>query len=557
MPIAVLAALLFSWVLPDHFPPWLAFHTEVPAFVAAIIALVACLFSATKSVKTPTPIFFFLALTGSTVFQYWSGLITYGGDALVASMYIVAIAAAWLWGFQWAKSDSRYDVIESVSCFLVVISLLTSFQVLAQWLKVDDFWANWVLHHLPGARPRANIGQPNQAATALMMGSVALAVLRQHNRVSPLLMCCGILLLGFAITLTQSRTALLSAMVLVGMVLIIFHPNKGGALRRFSVLLWLFSLYAAAWVYPNFSTEATGAVPLTVDQMAAVGTRPLIWQQLVAGIYERPWAGWGWLQVPAAQQAGALLYPGAEQTNYAHNAILDLFIYVGIPAGCTALGLIGIWLWRRVSRLTASKDVGEAIFLLIPFLVHCLLEFPHAYAYFLVLVGLLLGAINAWTGSGDKGVVSIPRWLLAVFLAFWTILLLAIGYEYLQAEEDFRINRFENLRLGETPADYAPPRLLFLTQLEDLLRAMRLRAQPKMTDEELEVLVNSSKRYSWAKLQIRTALSLALNNRPDEATEKLQVIKSMFAADVYKETKETWLRLQKTQYPELAKVKLP
>ena len=142
-------------------------------------------------------------------------------------------------------------------------------------------------------------------------------------------------------------------------------------------------------------------------------------------------------------------------------------------------------------------------------------------------------------------------------MAFGIALLLATGYEYAQAEEDFRVNRFENRRLGETPAEYNPPKLVLLNQLGDMLKAMRLRAKPGMTGEELATLVNSSKRYSWAPLHFRTALSLGLNNRSGEATQQLRVIKGLFAADIYEEAKANWLRLQNEQYPELSKVELP
>jgi hypothetical protein len=90
-----------------------------------------------------------------------------------------------------------------------------------------------------------------------------------------------------------------------------------------------------------------------------------------------------------------------------------------------------------------------------------------------------------------------------------------------------------------------------------MLKAMRLRAKPGMTAEELGTLINVSKRYSWAPMQFRTALSLGLNDRPAEATQQLRVLKGLFAADIYEEAKENWLRLQKEQYPELGKVELP
>lgn len=552
-----LIALAFSWLVPDHFPPWTAFHTEVPAFAAAALALGVCWRWNVLTIKLPAACLLLVAWALLAFLQWATGLIAYGGDALLASIYIVTLASAWLWGYQWVATGQKIDLMWSISIFLVLIALLTAFQVFAQWLRVEVVFDGWVLDGLRNGRPRANVGQPNQAATILLMGAVGAAVLRHRMRIGSPVMWCTALLLGGAITLTQSRTALLAAVLLSALFFGFARPTKDDPLKRSSVLLWLCLLVCAAAWFPSLKWDATSDGTVGIDQMVSIGTRPLIWKQLITGLFESPWVGWGWLQVPAAQQAGALVFAGSEQTNYAHNAVLDLFIYVGIPAACVVFGVAGVWCWRRAPRVLVSKNAAPAFLVLVPFLVHCLLEFPHTYAYFLVVAGLLLGSIDAWTEGGNPKVVIVPKWAFAVFIALWVPLLAATGYEYLQAEEDFRVNRFENIRLGETPPEYSPPKLLLLTQLGDMLKAMRLRAKPGMTTEELETLVNSSKRYSWAKLQFRTALSLGLNNRPLEATQQLRVIKGLFAADIYEEAKENWLRLQTDQYPELRKVELP
>lgn len=552
-----LTVLAFSWLVPDHFPPWTAFHTEVPAFAATALALGACWRWNVLTIKLPAGCLLLVALALFAFLQWATGLIVYSGDALVASIYIVTLASAWLWGYQWVATRQKAELIQYVCVFLVLIGMLTAFQIFAQWLQVEGVFDGWVLDGLRNGRPRANVGQPNQAATALMMASVGVAVLRQQERIGSQVMWCTALLLGFAITLTQSRTALSGAVLLSATFISFARPGQDGPLKRNSVFLWLCLLICAASWFPSLKWDAASDGAVGIDQMASVGTRPLIWKQLIIGLFESPWVGWGWLQVPAAQQAGVLVIAGTEQTNYAHNAVLDLFLYIGVPAACSVLGLVGVWWWCRATRVLASKEAASAVFLLIPFLVHCLLEFPHAYAYFLVVAGLLLGSIDAWTEGEDPTVLVVPKWALAVFIALWVTLLAATGYEYLQAEEDFRVNRFENIRLGETPPEYSPPKLLLLTQLGDMLKAMRLRAKPGMTTEELETLVNSSKRYSWAKLQFRAALSLGLNNRPLEATQQLRVIKGLFAADIHEEAKENWLRLQTEQYPELRKVEFP
>lgn len=557
MKLFALMVLTLSWLVPDHFPPWTAFHTEVPAFIALTLALWASVSGSSRTVMVPTPVVFVFILVLGAVLQWMVGVVNYGGDALLASIYLTTFALAWFWGHQWVTSDPKLHLLDATAIFLVSAGLLTAFQVIAQWLQVETAMAGWVVDGLRNGRPRGNVGQPNQAATILLMGTVGAAVLRHRARIDSPGMWCVAVLLGTAITLTQSRTALLSAVILSVNYVFIAKLGKDVSLKRRLVFLWLGFLFCAAWLFPSLKWDASGSGVLNTDQMATVGTRPLIWKQLIIGLFESPWIGWGWLQVTAAQQVGALYLAGEEQTTYAHNAVLDLFIFIGIPAACVVLAIVGVWWWRRASRIFASKEAAAAFLLLVPFLVHCLLEFPHAYAYFLVVAGLLFGSIDAWTEGANAKVLVVPKSALTVFIAFWISLLVVTGYEYMQAEEDFRINRFENRKMGETPADYSPPKLYLLTQLGDMLKAMRLRAKPGMTAEELETLINVSKRYSWAPMQFRTALSLGLNDRPAEATQQLRVIKGLFAADIYEEAKENWRRLQKEQYPELGKVELP
>lgn len=555
MSATALVVLLGSWIVPEHFPPWLAFHTEVPAFVAAVLALSVCMRGISRTVKVPFGVSLLIVLVLTTILQWMGGLVVYGGDALVASLYLMVFASAWMWGYQWGYSDQQPNAIDHICIFLLAIGFLTAFQVFAQWLQVEASFGGWVVDGLRGSRPRANVGQPNQAATALMMATVAAAVLMQRTRIGVFVMWCSALVLGSAIILTQSRTALLSATLLVCLYVGFYRVGKNSLLTRRAAILWLTLMYVAAWMFATSDVSTTGATSL--NQMGAVGSRPLIWRQLFLGLLESPWVGWGWLQVPTAHQAGALHLAGVEQVTFSHNIVLDILLALGVPGGCLILGLAGGWLLRRVPSIRGSTDASSACFVLLPFLVHTLLEFPHAYAYFLVVAGLLFGMIDALTENDEAWVVHIPKFFLVGVILLWSALLLATGYEYVQAEEDFRINRFENRRMGETPADYRPPKLLLLTQLGDMAKAMRLRATRGMSPEDLAILIKTSKRYSWAPIQFRTALALALNNRPAEATQQLRVIKGLFAEDIYTEAKDNFLRMQKEQYPELSRVELP
>jgi len=293
------------------------------------------------------------------------------------------------------------------------------------------------------------------------------------------------------------------------------------------------------------------------EVMTSVGLRPILWRQLLAAVAESPWVGYGWLQIGAAQQAGSAHVHGTEQVNYSHNIVLDALVMLGIPLALLLAAACLTWLRGRLRRLRADDGTATAaLFMLAPFLVHSMLELPHAYAYFLVPAGALLGVVASRTRDPAAPSWVLPRPVLAIGAGLSLALLAALAVEYASVEEDFRVNRFENRRLGHTPDDYAIPHLRLLTQFEGLLKAMRLRAVRNMEPQDIETLIAASRRYTWAPLQFRAAMALALNGRPAEAHQHLAVIKAMFSPDIYADGRSNWL-LQEEQYPELSAVTPP
>lgn len=555
--LAALCVLLLGVANTNHFPPWTSFHAEAPAFLASAFIVAGCAF---QQPKIGAGIMLAAALAALAWTQLASGLIPHAGDAWVVTAYLAAFAAAWLGGAAGAAPEDRAKLLYALSIALVAMGLLAAFQCLAQWAQVDDHWAEWVFLAAQSSRAVGNFGQPNQTATLLLMAVAAAGLLAVQGRLGQTAGWALFLLFGWAVVVTQSRTALLSAVILVAGVvgLSLLAPT----LRpwRKHALVWLTYLFAATWVYQIAPAVQGTKGPIGAEAMVSVGLRPVLWAQLSLAALQQPWFGFGWLQVSTAQQVGAIRFPGIEQTNYAHNVMLDLVVMVGIPIAVVMLGAAAVWIVRRALRLWHKRPtegaVAGALFMLVPFAVHAQLELPHAYSYFLVPVGLLLGVFDGATRNPGED-IHVPRPMIAAAAAILIALFGVLAYEYSAVEEDFRITRFENRRLGETPRGYLPPEPKFLTQLGDMLAATRLRATRNMSEEELDTLVRTSRRYTWAPLQFRAALALALNGRPREAAENLQVIRDLFPKDIVKEGRDNWERLQRESYPELSAVPFP
>lgn len=550
--LAALAAVLL--VLPgvnaEHFPPWTSFHSEAPAFAASAVLLVAAIGYRGQLRITPA-LGLLIALVLSAWIQVATGLVTYAGDAWVATAYLGALAAAWIWGYGAAKSGQAGQPLLLVGAALVVLGLFTCFQALVQWLGIFDSYSAWVFS---GAvkRPTGNFGQPNQSATLLLMATAAVAVFTVQGRLSRPVTWLLVLVFGWVLVTTQSRTALLSATVLGAIALVLASRSTELKRYRADIVCWLAFLFAGAWLLQVMPWDFMVA-PRKAEDLAQTGNRLVIWQQVLAGLLQSPWVGHGWAQVATAQQAGALAVTGADQVNYAHNVLLDLAVFIGVPGALLVAALALGWLVKRLRPGPAAAG----LFVLAPLAVHMQLELPHAYAYFLVPAGMLLGAFDAQTEPARRAGWRLPRWALAGAAILWTALLAAMGYEYALAEEDFRVNRFENRRLGQTPAGYAAPELRLLTQLGEIAQAMRLRAQPDMRPQDLDVLERATRRYTWAALHYRAALAMGLNERPEQAAHHLLLIKQMFKHDIYEEGRKDWIRMGDEQYPQLRAVELP
>jgi hypothetical protein len=144
-----------------------------------------------------------------------------------------------------------------------------------------------------------------------------------------------------------------------------------------------------------------------------------------------------------------------------------------------------------------------------------------------------------------------------VFLAFVAVIGFATAIEYLRVEEDFRVARFEAIRLGKTPESYERPRIHLLTQLNALLAGARIQPHPRMADEEIELARKVALRFPWPATQNRYALALALNGNSAEALRQLQVIRTLHGVETYQHIKENWAALTKERHPALAEIKLP
>jgi hypothetical protein len=389
------------------------------------------------------------------------------------------------------------------------------------------------------------------------MGLASLIFLYNNRRLSAMLSVAltGILLWGVGIT--ESRAAI------VGLVLMAVWLQVGRQRAGLRLPIWvggitLVVLFIILWGWPQIlSVQQEGVWTSDVSAQrinTSAGTRLVVWPQLLEAIMQKPWFGWGLLGVSKAHNAVLHAYPVGEPFTYAHNIILDMAVGVGVPMTVALSALACCWVYRRVCATRALLP-WYCIAILLPFAVHSMLEFPFAYAYFLLPAVLAVAALEQSVAPTQS--FCVPRGLAVGFLSVVTVLMSWSVFEYLKIEEDFRVIRFEAKRIGNTPDGYERPHVILLTQLGAALEASRLEPQPGMTQQQLDLARNVALRFPWTATQNRYALALALNGQPEEARRQLRVMHAMHGELTHGQLMNYWKELAKGKYPQLQDFAVP
>jgi hypothetical protein len=570
-----LLLLVASWMVPVHFLPWVSWQNEVLAFIAVMLLAWSGVHGLVQakglgSVPIPVSALPFLLLGLIVSVQKAVGLLTFGGDALVVSFYavlcVVCVSLGHSLGAMMASglskshgSDPGPDAeagATAVSLMAVALLVGAFISTIVAFAQVLELWegVDWVSRMPTLRRPGANLGQPNQLASLIIMGLTSLLYLLESKKLSVITAILLQTTLTAGLAITESRTGVLSYF---GVLIWFFVKHRQVSLRlpRWVALTSVLCFTFMFWIWPTLldAIQLVGNATESVVNTKA-GTRLLLWSQLLDSVMLRPWWGWGVGRVSDALTAVVYAYPESEAFTYSHNIVLDMAVGIGLPVTAIAVVFAARWSWlacKAVDRLLPWYCMSVAI----PVGVHSMLEFPFAYAYFLAPVVLLLGVVDGVYSPRSRFRVNLPA-VAAALLAITVVMVWSV-VEYVGIEEDFRVLRFEALRIGVTPPDYERPQVILLTQLDALLYGGRIRPRPSMSEDEIDLARRVALRFPWPATQNRYALTLALNRKPEEAVRQLKVIRAMHGNASYDGIRDNWRELSNTKYPQLRTIDIP
>lgn len=539
-------ALSVGWLLPNHYRPWIAFHSDVWIAAVLLLAFASVIWRSIGAMSLHRMTLAVALLIGVPGLQYGLGLIHQPGVAWISSVYLLGLFLTLLMGARWEVSnpgqlgDALFLAIGIAAIGLVGLQL-------QQWLQVDGL----ELWRLSGGsvRPSANIGQPNQLATLLLWGVLAAAWGLTRGRISGWVATLLVTYLLFGVALTGSRTAWIGVALLV--VASWWWRSQWRSARLPWVATGLGVYFVLCVLVQGWWHALDGAAPADLVRMSSE-LRPLAWAVFLDAAWQRPWFGYGWNQTALAQLAVATEHPPLHVVfSYAHNLFLDLILWCGIPLGLLVSASLVGWVWRSF-RAVQSAESAVLLLLLLVVGNHAMLEMPLHYAYFLLPAGLVMGMLN--TRLRVKPVLFVSRWAAGLLWLAATVLLALIIRDYSRVEPSHENLRFEWQRIKVAPI--GPPDVILLTQWHDFVEFARYEPKAGLSQAELDRLRSIPELFSGALFVHKYASILALNQHPDEARLWLQRLCKVAPESECSAAKAIWAK-QSLKHPEIAAIHWP
>lgn len=521
--------LIFGWLSPFHTYPWVTFSSELASFGAAFAVVTLFL---TKEIKIPRPQILMLIIVLLPLLQFCFGLIIDFSVAFLSFAYLFTFWLMMLCGYNLSlQAENREKLMIGFSLVVLIAGLLSSFMAVVQWLNLESYL--YGIMGLRGNRPYANFGQPNNLSTFLVMGLMGGLYLYEKRKASLWLLIPSSLILLFTIALTQSRTSWIVCIFFF--FYWIYKQHKNNPRFNFPKLLLWTSLYflIAGYLLPYLTQFMTSYLDTGVTHTASIVERAGsgherlgMWMQILHAIAERPWFGYGWNQTSIAVVESIEFNTVQVWFNSAHNIILDLIVWNGVPLGVLIIGYLSLWLlWLNKTAKDSTSII--AILMVCAILIHAMLEFPQRYAYFLLPMGFLLGLIQAQTpllkGTTIQKNVVRCVWLISV------IVLLLIWRDYKLFQDNSRL-----IFKGKQPTEeiLGSSRILLLTQFQKRLDWIALDPKTRFSEAQLsefaEMVKNKATPYNLKKF----AQVLVYNQKNKEAEKYLYVLNRLYKKDV-------------------------
>jgi O-antigen polymerase len=295
---------------------------------------------------------------------------------------------------------------------IVVAAFCNAAEGLLQWFGLVPSLSPWVIEPERRGIAYGAFRQPNLFSTFLCVGVVCALWLVQARRLTETMAWFLLVVLVFAVAASGSRSGglELAAFALAAWV---WRKQQSANVTRLMVgPVLLFAL--ATWVLPITAAWHGFDFVSGLSRVANAGqdSRFVLWRNAVDLILERPWAGWGWLEMGYGHYVTVFGHRFNELLTHAHNLFLQVAVEFGLPAALALFVALFWWVyqgqpWRinptavgptaqpnqhPTQHAPQGRQFAWAILLAIG--IHSMLELPLWSAGFLFLAGLAIGFLS-------------------------------------------------------------------------------------------------------------------------------------------------------------------
>lgn len=509
---------------PIHTLPWPSFFSEFFCYIAGWLLILKLYF---YKVELTIDIVPFLFIVFIPLIQYLFGEIFFFSNFFFSTLGLFYFFLMLIVGFNFKIRN--FNIVMYLSIFFLIAGFFSSLIAILQWMGLAE--NKLFVMGLTGSRPYGNMAQPNHLATFLCIGIFSLWYFFEKYKINNFILLSLIIIFSIAILLTQSRTAWL--------ILLLFFIFLSISIKKYSLRLSfkkigfiIFIMLLEGMGLPYFdsilSSNFNVKQNFTLLERATGGYQRLeIWNQMVHAIIEQPWYGYGWNQATAAQFKVVDYIYNKEWLTSAHNIILDLMVWCGVPIGV----LIVLYLLYIYIKIILNISDLESIFSFLTIssiLIHSLLEFPLYYSYFFIPFGLLFGYI---LGYKYKVYFKINSLFILFFLIFNLILGVAIFKEYLRIDDNIFSGKLH--AMGNQRDKVKLPYKLFFFDFFDE-RARWLALYPKMRVGQEEILLGKKMVQTYLKPYdiYKYAQLLAFNGYKDESIRQLRILNILYDINI-------------------------
>lgn len=379
-----------SFLDPLHFAPWLTFISEMLVLVSCLLLILS---TCNNNIILEKKSLLLLLIVLLPFIQYLFGILYYLDIVLINSIYIFLFLILIFIIKDMPKEDLNY-LLRCFAFTLVLVGFISSLFAFFQFIGISKDFS--FITSFSGSRPYANMAQPNNLATLLIIALIMSMYLAWKDSLNKFTVFILSICFLAGIVLTQSRTVWLFLLVAVA-VFFIFRKKIDSINFKYIGLL-CFSYIGMVIFLPDFNNflQSFGFGFLNVDEVSERATsgflRLEIWQQMLFAIKEKPLLGYGWNQTITAQYFVADKYDITEWVGNSHNLFLDMLVWNGVLIGSILILLILGFLIKIFKRIKSLDDLFFFLIVMCIF-IHSMLEYPFSYGYFLFILAIALGVL--------------------------------------------------------------------------------------------------------------------------------------------------------------------